>query len=117
MLGRRSRISARGAIMKETIGFIGLGNMGAAMAANLLKAGYRLRVYNRTAEKAAPLVAQGAAQASDPADAVEPDGILISSLANDQPVEEAIGRNESLLKRLRGGIHISTSTISPATAR
>jgi len=103
--------------MKETIGFIGLGNMGAAMAANLLKAGYRLRVYNRTAEKAAPLVAHGAVQASDPADAVEPDGILISSLANDQAVEEALGRDESLLKRLRGGIHISTSTISPATAR
>ncbi len=46
--------------MKETIGFIGLGNMGLAMAVNLLKAGYGLRVYNRTAEKARPLLEQGA---------------------------------------------------------
>jgi len=38
--------------MKESIGFIGLGGMGLAMATNLLKAGFGLRVYNRTAEKA-----------------------------------------------------------------
>jgi 3-hydroxyisobutyrate dehydrogenase-like beta-hydroxyacid dehydrogenase len=46
--------------MADLIGFIGLGNMGRAMAANLLTAGYRLHVYNRTAEKATPLIAQGA---------------------------------------------------------
>ena len=46
--------------MKETVGFIGLGGMGLAMAANLLKAGFGLRVYNRTAEKARPLVELGA---------------------------------------------------------
>ncbi len=46
--------------MKETIGFIGLGGMGLAMATNLLKSGFRLRVYNRTAEKARPLIEQGA---------------------------------------------------------
>ena len=46
--------------MKETVGWIGLGAMGSAMAANLLKAGFGLRVYNRTAEKARPLVEKGA---------------------------------------------------------
>jgi 3-hydroxyisobutyrate dehydrogenase-like beta-hydroxyacid dehydrogenase len=45
--------------MKETIGFIGLGNLGLPMASNLLNTGYDLTVYNRTASKAAPLVAQG----------------------------------------------------------
>jgi 3-hydroxyisobutyrate dehydrogenase-like beta-hydroxyacid dehydrogenase len=46
--------------MKETVGFIGLGGMGLAMAANLLKAGFGLRVYNRTAEKARSLLELGA---------------------------------------------------------
>ena len=46
--------------MKETIGWIGLGAMGSAMAGNLLKAGFGLRVYNRTPEKAKPLVEKGA---------------------------------------------------------
>ena len=50
--------------MKETVGFIGLGNMGVAIATNLLKAGFGLRVYNRTAEKAKPLLEQGAAFAA-----------------------------------------------------
>ena len=51
------------------IGFIGLGNMGSGMAANLLKAGYELTVYNRTAEKARALVDQGARLAKTPAEA------------------------------------------------
>ena len=48
------------------VGFIGLGHMGAGMAASLLKAGHEVTVYNRTAAKAAPLVAQGARLASTP---------------------------------------------------
>ena len=47
--------------MAEKIGFIGLGNMGQPIAANLLRAGYKLRVYNRTPGKDGPLVASGAA--------------------------------------------------------
>ena len=50
------------------IGFIGLGNMGSAMAMNLLKAGHDLTVYNRTAEKTKPLLKQGARVASTPAE-------------------------------------------------
>lgn len=48
------------------IGFIGLGNMGSAMSMNLLKAGHNVTVYNRTAQKAMPLVDQGAHAAADP---------------------------------------------------
>lgn len=104
--------------MKPVIGFIGLGEMGQAMAAKLLRAGYRLRVWNRTPDRAAALVGQGAVQASRPEDTVEPGGLLISSLANDQVLEEVIASNRALLQRLgQGGIHLSTSTISPATAR
>ena len=55
--------------MTETIGFIGLGNLGAPIAANLLAAGHALRVYNRTAAKADDLVERGAVRADRPADA------------------------------------------------
>ncbi|WP_017815406.1 NAD(P)-binding domain-containing protein [Paenibacillus shenyangensis] len=52
--------------MRENIGFIGLGSLGMPVAVNLLQAGYALTVYNRTPEKAQPLVAQGAQQAVRP---------------------------------------------------
>ena len=52
--------------MKHKIGFMGLGIMGTPMAANLLKAGYPVMIYNRSPEKAAPLVQQGAGLASHP---------------------------------------------------
>lgn len=101
---------------KPSIGFIGLGKMGAAMAANLLRAGYRLRVHNRTRSRAEPLATLGATVASSPEDAAEPGGIVVSSLANDQALEEVAG--ERLAKRLgAGGLHISTSTVSPETSR
>ena len=56
--------------MKETIGFIGLGGMGLAMATNLLKVGFGLRVFNRTAEKARPLLELGAHLAEELGDGV-----------------------------------------------
>jgi pyrroline-5-carboxylate reductase len=65
--------------MKGTIGFIGLGGMGLAMATNVLKAGFGLRVYNRTAEKARPLLEQGATLARSPTEAAEPGGGADSS--------------------------------------
>jgi 3-hydroxyisobutyrate dehydrogenase-like beta-hydroxyacid dehydrogenase len=68
------------------VGFIGLGNMGAAMAPNLLNAGHRLTVYNRTRAKAEVLAAQGAQVAERVADACRGD-ILITMLADDAAVE------------------------------
>jgi 3-hydroxyisobutyrate dehydrogenase-like beta-hydroxyacid dehydrogenase len=100
-----------------TVGFIGLGNMGLPMAANLQKAGYRLRVFNRSPERAPSLVAGGAEVKSQPAEVAEPGGILITSLANDRVLEEMIGGAAGPIRRLGpGGIHVSMSTISPATA-
>jgi 3-hydroxyisobutyrate dehydrogenase-like beta-hydroxyacid dehydrogenase len=103
--------------MSETIGFIGLGSMGLPIASNLLKAGYRLRLYNRTADKAQPLLDQGAEWAETPADAVPANGIVFTMLADDRAVE-AVSRSENgILQQLGQGIHVSMSTIAPATAR
>ena len=65
----------------ETVGFIGLGSMGLPMARNVLDAGYRLRVYNRTPGKAAELLDRGAREVKTPAETVESGGIVITMLA------------------------------------
>jgi 3-hydroxyisobutyrate dehydrogenase-like beta-hydroxyacid dehydrogenase len=104
--------------MQPVIGFIGLGNMGQPMAANLLKAGYPVRVWNRSPAPAASLAAQGATSASRPEEVAEPGALVISSLANDRVLEEVMGTNHELLRRLGpGGIHLSTSTVAPETSR
>jgi len=99
------------------IGFIGLGSMGSAMAANLLKAGFKLRVYNRTPDKAGPLVERGAVQAKSPADAAA-GGIVVTMLTNDAAVEEVAFGDGGFGHALgAGGIHVSMSTIAPETSR
>lgn len=104
--------------MAETIGFIGLGNMGEPIAENLRRAGYGLRVYNRTRSKAAKLVEQGAIPATKPADVAQKGGIVFTILADDRALEEVCLAEQSFVEVLgNGGIHVSLSTISPATAR
>src|SRR5260370_28886785 len=98
----------------QKIGFVGLGNMGLPMAANLLEAGYQLIVYNRTAAKAEPLVAMGARRADRGGDVAQPGGIVVSMLGDDAAVE-ALVIGEALAERLApDGIHVSMSTVSPA---
>ena len=104
--------------MNETIGFIGLGSMGSAMAANVQKAGIEMRVYNRTSEKAKALVEKGAVQADTPAGAAQTGGIVVTMLTNDQAVEEmAFGENGFGEVLGEGGVHVSMSTISPELSR
>ena len=104
--------------MKETIGFIGLGNMGLPMAMNLLEAGYKLRVYNRTPGKAAPLLQKGAEAVDSPAAAVEAGGTVVTMLANDAALEAVVLGETGILSSLGAdGVHISMSTIAPATAQ
>ncbi|HXN74588.1 MAG TPA: NAD(P)-dependent oxidoreductase [Candidatus Acidoferrales bacterium] len=104
--------------MAETLGFIGLGNMGEPIAASLLRAGFALRVYNRTAAKSAALVAKGAAQIPSAAEVAQAGGIVLTMLADDRAVEEVALREHSFVERLgAGGIHISLSSIGPATSR
>jgi 3-hydroxyisobutyrate dehydrogenase-like beta-hydroxyacid dehydrogenase len=96
------------------VGFIGLGNMGSAMAANLLKGGHELVVYNRTASKAQKLVEQGAHYAGRVADACQAD-VVITMLADDGAAEVCCFGDSGVISNLRkGGIHISASTISVA---
>lgn len=98
------------------LGFIGLGQMGSGMAANLLKAGHDVTVYNRTAAKAAALAAQGARVAATIADACRGDAVF-TMLANDDAVEAATFENGGILDTLSpAASHISSSTISIALA-
>lgn len=102
----------------ETVGFIGLGSMGLPMAANLITAGFKVRVWNRTASKAQPLVARGAILATDPGEVAAPGSIAVTMLADDAAVEAVTMGEAGLAARLgSGSIHISMSTIAPATAR
>jgi 3-hydroxyisobutyrate dehydrogenase-like beta-hydroxyacid dehydrogenase len=98
------------------IGFIGLGHMGAGMAANLLKAGHEVTVYNRTRAKAGALVKQGAKEAATIADACRGDAVF-TMLANDDVVEVVVFGKDGVLESLpAGAIHISSSTISVGLA-
>ncbi len=104
--------------MSKSIGFIGLGSMGEPMARNLLRAGYRLRVYNRTSSKAQALAAEGAEVVETLREVINPDGIVISMVANDHALDEIVFGEKGIGEVLGpGGIHISMSTISPQTAQ
>jgi len=104
--------------MKKTIGFIGLGNMGLNMAKNLISEGYHLRVYNRTAAKANELDQSSITVCKTPAEAAEGVDILISMLAQDDIVKEAvIGENGVLKTFSKNSVHISMSTIAPDTSQ
>lgn len=96
------------------VGFIGLGRMGAGMAANLIKAGHEVTVYNRTGAKADALVMHGAKKADGIAAACRGDAV-ISMLADDEAVEQAVlGRGGVLESLAAGALHVSSSTISVA---
>src|SRR5258708_33661518 len=95
------------------VAFIGLGNMGAPMARNLIRAGHDVTVYNRTRAKAEPLAADGAHIADSVAHAVRGCEVAITMLADDHAVDEAIFGPDGMLQALpRDAVHMSTSTIS-----
>jgi 3-hydroxyisobutyrate dehydrogenase-like beta-hydroxyacid dehydrogenase len=100
------------------VAFVGLGNMGAPMAANLRRAGHELVVYNRTPDRAAPLAAQGARVARSPREAAAGGEVLITMLADDAAVEAVMFGQDGALEGLaRGAVHVSMSTISPDLSR
>lgn len=96
------------------IGFIGLGRMGAGMAANLLTAGHRLTAYNRSPAKVDSLAAQGATPARTVAQACGGD-VVITMLADDDAVHDVTFGEHGILASLSpGATHVSSSTISVA---
>jgi len=99
------------------IGFIGLGNMGSGIAANLLRAGHEVAVWNRSAQKARSLLEQGALPASSPRAAAFGREVVMTMLADDAALDQVLAGDEGLLDGLgRGALHISLSTISVGAA-
>jgi len=99
------------------IGFIGLGHMGSAMAANLVRAGHEVTVFNRSADKRRPLVELGATEAATIADACKGD-VVFTMLADDAALRQvALGDSCVVGKLRRGCIHVSMSTVSVELVR
>ena len=99
------------------LGFIGLGHMGAGMAANLVKGGHHLSVFNRSSGRNGPLIALGAHEARTVADACRGEAV-ITMLADDDAVAAIAFADEGLIASLpAGAIHISMSSISVAFSK
>jgi 3-hydroxyisobutyrate dehydrogenase-like beta-hydroxyacid dehydrogenase len=100
------------------VAFIGLGKMGLPMAANLLRAGHEVTVYNRTVARGEPLRTAGARLATSPADAVQGVEVLVTMLADDAAVEAVLFGPEGAFAALpEGAVHASMTTISVRLAR
>ncbi|WP_341940268.1 NAD(P)-dependent oxidoreductase [Microbacterium sp. LWH10-1.2] len=97
-----------------TVGFIGLGTMGAAMASRLIDAGHTVLVWNRSSAAAEPLVAAGARSVDSPAEALRA-GVAISMLANDAAASAVF--TPDALRSASGAVHVNMSTLSLATVR
>ncbi len=99
------------------VGFLGLGRMGAAIAANILRARHDLTVWNRSPGKTEPLVSAGAAMARTPREAAGGRDIVLSMLADDAALESVLSGDDGLLAGLGANApHVSMSTIAVATA-
>jgi 3-hydroxyisobutyrate dehydrogenase-like beta-hydroxyacid dehydrogenase len=91
--------------------------MGSGMAFNLLKAGYDLTVWNRSAEKCEPFARKGARIANTPADSARDADLVMYSLSNDQAVEEVVFGAKGILSGSKEGqIAMDMSTVLPATS-
>ena len=93
------------------IAFLGTGRMGAPMAANLARGGFAVRVWNRTASRAATLAKDGAAIAGSPAEAVKSAGIVITMLADGPATEQAATGPDGFLAGAPGLIWVQMATI------
>jgi 2-hydroxy-3-oxopropionate reductase len=104
--------------MKPTIGLIGLGLMGKPMGANLLKAGFPLIVWNRTASRADDLIRQGAELAANPREVASRVDLLVTIVSDPPALEDVLwGANGAMDALRRGTIYIDSSTVSPDLAR
>ncbi|MFZ0582383.1 MAG: NAD(P)-dependent oxidoreductase [Candidatus Acidiferrales bacterium] len=104
--------------MKPTIGFIGLGLMGKPMASNLVRAGFPVVVWNRTAARAQDLVSEGAKLGENPRETAKLADLLITIVSDPPALEEVLwGANGAMDGLRRGSVYIDSSTISPDLAR
>ena len=104
--------------MKPKIGFMGLGIMGTPMAANLLKAGYPVMVYNRSPEKAAPLVQQGAGLAAHPKALARATDVLIAMVTGPEALQDLLwGPDGAGGAFSHNKVFINMSSVSPRQTR
>lgn len=102
----------------KKIAYLGLGIMGQGMVGNLLKAGYGVTVWNRTPDRAASLVAQGAKQADTPAEAVAGADVIMYCLSDDKAVEDLVFGSGQLISAVKQGqIVVDMTTLHPDTSR
>lgn len=99
------------------LGFLGLGQMGAGIASNLLKTGHEVHVWNRSPAKAGPLVAEGALLAATPREAAEGADMVFTMLADDDALLGVLEGDDGVLAGLaKDALHVSHSTISVAAS-
>jgi 3-hydroxyisobutyrate dehydrogenase-like beta-hydroxyacid dehydrogenase len=104
--------------MSIRVGVVGLGTMGAPMARHLIEAGHEVTVWNRTASRADPLVALGAARASSPAAAAKASDAVLTCVSDDPDLEEVIFGPDGIASTLpAGAVLVDCSTASPTIAR
>jgi 2-hydroxy-3-oxopropionate reductase len=104
--------------MATTIGFLGLGVMGAPMAGNLLAAGHEVIAWNRSPDPLAALVASGGRPADGPAAVARAADVVISIVSDDAALREVLGGPDGAIAAARAGsLIIDMSTVSPALAR
>jgi 3-hydroxyisobutyrate dehydrogenase len=101
--------------MAERVAFLGIGTMGAPMARNLLKAGFKVRVWNRTPDKASVLAAGGADLAATPADAVREAAFVITMLTDGAAVLTVMGQAAESVPD--GAVWLQTSMIGKDVER
>ena len=103
--------------MIKKISYLGLGTMGAGMASNLLKGGYQLTVWDRTAAKCEPFARKEAHVAQTPADAVRDADLVMYSLSDVDAVEKVVFGEQGILSAIRAQqIALDMSTVLPATS-
>lgn len=104
--------------MAKKVGFIGLGMMGNPMSKNLLKAGFELTVWNRTASKMKEIVESGAKPATCAKEVAEKSEVTITMLTGSLDSEEVILGEKGVLEGMKpGAVVIDMSTISPGTSK
>jgi len=104
--------------VKTSVGLIGLGLMGRPIGANLLKKGFALTVWNRTASRAQDLASQGAKVAATPKEAAAASDVLIMIVSDPPAVEQVLWGKEGVFSGLRrGSVLVDSSTVSPELAR
>ena len=102
---------------KPRVGFIGLGNMGQSMAGHILAAGYPLRVYNRSRDKAAALLARGAVWCDSPGELAANADVIITIVGYPHDVEQVYLGDNGIVARARGALLIDMTTSSPELAQ